>query len=428
MRVLVTGATGLIGASLCARLATDGHQVVRVLHHTSGAPFPGPPPLILDMAKALRTQDWGLHLMGVDAVVNCAGVLQDSPQENTGGVHAGGASALFAACEQAGVRKIIHFSAIGVDRLQPSAFSASKLAGDRALMVRDLDWVILRPSVVLGRPAFGASALFRGLSALPLLPVMPDTGRLQVVQLEDVIATVVHFLRPDSPSRLALDLAGPNALPMNEVVGLYRRWLGWRPAREFPLTGRVAAALYWIGDAAAVLGWRPPMRSNAAKEIVRGATGDPTPWIAATGIQPSTLESALNRYPATVQERWFARLYFIKPAIFTVLPFFWITTGIVSLTTGWRIGVELLAGTAIAPLAEQAVVAGAMADVAVGALIAWRPTSRLGLYGAIAVALLYAVAGTVLRPDQWNEPLGPFLKILPILVLHLVGLAVLEER
>ena len=64
----------------------------------------------------------------------------------------------------------------------------------------------------------------------------------------------------------------------------------------------------------------------------------------------------------------------------------------------------------------------------VGALIAWRPRSRLGLYGAIALALFYAVTGTVLRPELWNEPLGPFLKILPILVLHLVALAVLEER
>ncbi|RUZ11120.1 nucleoside-diphosphate sugar epimerase, partial [Mesorhizobium sp. M7A.F.Ca.US.007.01.2.1] len=153
-------------------------------------------------------------------------------------------------------------------------------------------------------------------------------------------------------------------------------------AGEFTLPGSVAASLYRIGDATALLGWRPPMRSNAAKEIVRGAVGDPQAWITATGIQPSSLEAALKLNPATVQERWFARLYFVKPAIFTVLPFFWIMTGIISLTTGWRRGVDLLVGTAIGPLAEPAVIAGALADMAVGALIAWRPTSRLGLFGA----------------------------------------------
>lgn len=75
------------------------------------------------------------------------------------------------------MKRVIHFSAIGVNREQPSAFSSSKLAGDRALMARDLDWVILRPSVVVGWPVFGASALIRGLAALPVLPSMPGTGR-----------------------------------------------------------------------------------------------------------------------------------------------------------------------------------------------------------------------------------------------------------
>ncbi|TIR45930.1 MAG: nucleoside-diphosphate sugar epimerase, partial [Mesorhizobium sp.] len=92
------------------------------------------------------------------------------------------------------------FSAMGVDRAQPSSFSATKYAGDQALMALDLDWIILRPSVVLGRPVFGASALFRGLASLPILPSMPDTGRLQVVQLDDVVSTVLFFLNPGSPS------------------------------------------------------------------------------------------------------------------------------------------------------------------------------------------------------------------------------------
>ncbi len=170
------------------------------------------------------------------------------------------------------------------------------------------------------------------------------------------------------------------------------------------------------------------MRTNAAKEITRGAIGDPQPWTDTTGIRPASLASALATNPATVQERWFAGLYFVKPAIFIVLPFFWIMTGIISLTTGWRSGVNLLIDTPVGALAEPAVVAGALADMAIGAAIAWRPTSRLGLWGAIAISLFYAVAGTILRPDLWNEPLGPLMKILPILVLHFVALAVREER
>jgi hypothetical protein len=79
-------------------------------------------------------------------------------------------------------------------------------------------------------------------------------------------------------------------------------------------------------------------------------------------------------------------------------------------------------------LSGPLVVAGALADLAIGLLIAWRRTTWLGLLSALALSGFYIVAGSVLRPDLWAEPLGPFLKIFPIVVLHLVALAVLEER
>lgn len=428
MRVLVTGATGLIGTAICARLSAEGHDVVRATRHNPDQGVPDRSLVTIDLTKALKPEDWHHVLHGIDAVVNCAGVLQDSARGRTTEVHATGAAALFQACERADVRRIIHFSAIGVDREQPSAFSSSKLAGDEALMKRDLDWIILRPSVVLGRPVFGASALFRGLAALPFVPSMPGTGRLQVVQLEDVVETVAFFLRADSPSRRTLDLAGPNAFTMQEIIAAYRNWLGWEKARAFVLPRWTTHLLYRMGDAAGALGWRPPMRTNAAREITRGATGDPGQWTAATGIVPQSLEATLSANPAAVQDRWFAGLYFLKPAIFVVLPLFWIMTGVISLTTGWESGIQLLTGTAMERLAAPAVIAGALADMAIGALIALRRTARLGLWGALGLCLFYLIAGSILRPDLWNEPLGPLMKILPIFLLHLVALAVLEER
>ncbi|TIX37934.1 MAG: nucleoside-diphosphate sugar epimerase, partial [Mesorhizobium sp.] len=107
---------------------------------------------------------------------------------------------------------------------------------------------------------------------------------------------------------------------------------------------------------------------------------------------------------------------------------FWIMTGIVSLTTGYGNGIGLMQSTGAGMLSAPAVIAGALADVVVGALIAWRPTARKGVYAGIALSLFYLIVGTFLRPDLWNEPLGPFLKVLPIIVLHFVALAILEER
>jgi uncharacterized protein YbjT (DUF2867 family) len=138
-------------------------------------------------------------------------------------------------------------------------------------MARNLDWVVLRPSVVVGRAAYGGSALFRGLAALPCLPVMPDSGPLQIVQLNDLTRSVSFFLNPLVPSRIVLDVAGPEPLTFTEVVSEYRSWLGWKPARLVPMPRWVAGMAFRLGDFAGLLGWRPPIRSTARRELARGA-------------------------------------------------------------------------------------------------------------------------------------------------------------
>jgi uncharacterized protein YbjT (DUF2867 family) len=195
------------------------------------------------------------------------------------------------------VRRVIHLSAIGVDRETPSAFSRSKFLGEKALMATGLDWVILRPSVVVGRSAYGGSALFRGLAALPLVPRVADAGMLQIVQLDDVVDTVLWFMRPEAPSHVQPELAGPDRLSFDDVVASYRQWLGWRPARRVTAPRWLMSLAYQLGDFAGWLGWRPPMRSTAKLEIARGAVGDPSPWRQMTGIVPRSLDASLGSDP-----------------------------------------------------------------------------------------------------------------------------------
>lgn len=430
MRVLVIGGTGLIGAAVVARLLADGHRVRALARHIARVrrSVPQAEWVAFDVTAATSAADWRPHLAGIDAVVNCAGALQDSPRDSTRGVHVTGASALFAACEAERVRRVVLISAIGVDRAAPTAFSETKREGEAALTGRDLDWVILRPSVVLGPAAYGGSAMFRGLAALPILPLMPDAGPLQVVQLADVAATVLFFLRPEAPSRIALDLAGPEPLAFADVVGQYRAWLGWDKARIIPVPRPIAALLYRLGDAAGRLGWRPPLRSTARGELARGAAGDPGAWTGATGIVPQSLAAALAARPSSVQERWFAGLYALKPALFVGLPLFWAATGAISLGPGYRTGLALMHETGAGRLSGVSVVAGVAVDIAVGAAIACRPTAHKGLWAAIALSGFYVAAGSLLLPRLWTDPLGPLVKILPIVLAHFAALAILEDR
>jgi uncharacterized protein YbjT (DUF2867 family) len=429
VRILVVGATGFIGSAVAARAIAEGHRLVAAIRPKSATRPAGAERVVeIDVARATDPAHWEAPLEGVDAVVNCAGVLQSGPRQSPRGVHHTGIAALFAACRARQVRRIVHFSAIGVDRGGLSEFSRSKLAGDEALMAQDLDWVVLRPAVVLGDAASGAGALIRGLAALPLLPTMPATGPLQVVMLDEVVDTVMFFLRPRAPGKRTLELAGPEQLTLPDVVAAYRRWLGWRPARRFELPEYLASLAYRLGDLAGRLGWRPALRTNARREIVRGAVGDPAAWRQLTGIAPRTLTEALAARPASAQERDFARTFLLKPLVVAVLALFWIGTGAVSLGPGFDIGLELMRAGGLPGLAVPGVVAGALADIAVGAAILYRPTARVGLYCAVVLSLFYLTVGTVLLPELWRDPLGPMLKIWPILMLNIVALALLDER
>jgi uncharacterized protein YbjT (DUF2867 family) len=426
---MLVGSTGFIGSAICARLIADGHQLIGVSRASSSTGLLEYTQITLDVAKADHIEVWRPFLKGVDAVVNCAGILQDSPGESVRGVHARGIASLFDACAAEGVRRVVHFSAIGVDRETPSVFSQTKQEGDALLMAHDLDWVILRPSVVIGRAAYGGSALLRGLAALPVLPVMPDTGPLQFVHLDDVVETVAFFMRPDAPTRKILELAGPRQWSFSEAVQLFRRWMRWPRAREIAIPAWLAAAIYWLGDVAGLLGWRPPVRSTARLEMRRGAVGDPSAWQAIVGIKARDLEEALRCDPASVQDRWFARLYLLKPVVLGSFGLFWIATGLISLGPGWNEGMALLRESgASGTIALAAIVSGGLADIGIGMAILYRRTSCYGLYAALAITMAYTIIGTFLVPHLWSHPLGPMLKIWPIIIFNLVAIAIREDR
>lgn len=430
MRVLLIGATGLIGSAVAARLAADGHEMVGVARKLDAAArrVAAGRWVRLDLRDATRPEDWLPHLFGIDAVINAAGALQASGRDSPALVHTDAPSALWRACAQAGVRRIIQISAIGVNQGGTTDFSRTKAAGDAALAASGLDWMILRPSVVVGRAAYGGSALFRGLAALPVLPHVPDAGPLDVVQLDDVAETVARLLKDGAVSRLALDLAGPERLSLSQVIGAYRNWLGWRPARLVRVPGFLWTLGWRLGDLAAWLGWRPPIRSTARRELARGAIGDNSAWIAFTGIQPRTLSAALAANPASVQERWFARLYLFKPVAIGAFALFWLLTGLVSLGPGRGQAVEAMRGVVPAALAGRVATGGALADLAIGAAVLFRRTAKPGMIAAFALSLLYLLLATILLPTLWADPLGPIMKILPILALNLFCLAILDER
>ena len=136
----------------------------------------------------------------------------------------------------------------------------------------------------------------------------------------------------------------------------------------------------------------------------------------------------LAGWPSGVQERWFARLYFLKPVGLAALIGFWLASGVIGLTVGRQHAAALLAPSLSPPLAHAAVVVGAVLDIGLAALALFRRTTPTALKGMIAVTVAYLAGATIVRPELWADPLGPLVKTVPAAVLALVMLAVMSER
>ncbi|MBN8291244.1 SDR family oxidoreductase [Rhodobacter sp. NTK016B] len=429
-RAFVLGGYGLIGAACCRALAQAGYAVTAVGRSRAAAAQSG---LAVDwLFRDLVTTDaatWRADLADADVVVNAAGALQDGPRDDLDGVHDRALGALIDGLGDSATR-FVQISAAGVSPDSPTAFFRSKARGDARLMASGLDWIILRPTLVLAPAAYGGTALLRAAAAAPLLHfrVFPDAP-VQTVALADLAQAVVTAAQGGIPRQRIYDLTEAESRSFAATTEQMRAWLGlppWRTALTLPeplarLTGRFA-------DGLGRLGWRGPLRTNALVSLRDGITGDPAAWQAAGGAPCKNFEATLAAMPATPQDRWFARMYLLLPLAIGVLALFWMASGLIALAQPQR-SAEVLTLRGMAPGPAMAIaLIGGVFDVALGLAILWRRWARRAAMGMIAVAGSYLLGSLIVAPDLWLDPMGPMVKVLPALPLALIVASLIEPR
>jgi len=421
-RVLVLGANGFIGSRVAAALSSAGFQVRAGARdpRSSARRAPHFEWVKADFFNLTRADDWQDLLSGVYAVVNCVGVLQDGGKDSNRIAHIDGPRALIAACEAGGVSRLIHVSAVGADEDAGTLYASSKAETEAMVSASNLDWVILRPSLVVDRAAFGGTGFIRALAAMPLvMPVVGGEQKFKPVALADLAQAVVKLVADRTITRETLDITGPETVTMVETLSLYRGWLGFAEAPVLRVPRWMAAPAIVAGDVLGRLGWPSPLRSTSMKQLDYGAAGADSDWAARLGVDARSFRRFLSENPASVQDIWHARLWAVRPVSILVLGLFWFLTGVVSYTAGWEASLAIIRESAAARFAWPIVWFGALLDVVLGLMLFVRPwTSRVAIFMFLAT-IGYLIAATVLLPQYWLNPLGPWLKVLPMMALCL---------
>ena len=158
MKILVLGSTGFIGKAIYSFLNRGEDEVV-----ASSCQH-------IDFSNLQNDKELVRKLKGFDIVVNAVGIIAETRTQTFEQMHTIAPITLFDICKEAGVKKIIHISALGTQS-GTTAYHISKNRADEYLRALGLDYAILHPSIVYGDDG-KSTALFQALAMLPILLII----------------------------------------------------------------------------------------------------------------------------------------------------------------------------------------------------------------------------------------------------------------
>lgn len=412
MRILICGASGFLGRALDQQLTNAGHQVVRGLRRPREADD-----LPFDFAAPDRAA-WTRQLAGIDAVINCVGILVEGAAGSFLDLHQRGPQTLFAACADAGVQRIVQISALGAERADTPYF-ASKYEADRFLMSLPVAWQIVRPSLIYG-PDGRSARFFRQLASLPVLPLPAGgTQPLQPIHIDDLCAAVAALLDPGTPAGQCISLVGPTATTLKQMLLEFRRAMGFAPA----LCLSVPASLMHAG--ASLLGHIPGamLTPDSWKMLQAGSTADAGPLTRLLGRSPRPLTNFISS-EAGRHHRQTALAAWRNPLLRAALAMVWLITAFVCFFAyPVEDSLQLLARTGLTGSTALIALYGAsLLDLGLGWATLFRPGRRLWL-AQIALVAAYTGIIAIFLPEYLIHPYGPISKNLPILAVLFILLS-----
>ena len=299
-KVLLLGGSGFVGTYIANRLSQRGVEVTiptRRRERTKALiiqPNVEMPEINTNSEEAL------VELMqGKDAVINLVGILHSRDvvlpySKDFAEAHVELPKKIVAACKKAGVRRLLHMSALGADPKGPSEYLRSKGDGEAVVMAAqgDLDVTVFRPSVIFGLGDSFLSMFAGVLRKLPFFPLGFGQARFQPVWAADVADAYVDSLGNAATFGQAYDLVGPSIYTLRELVD-YTAKLVNSNAKVIPLSegwAYLQAGLMWLSP-------KPLMspdnlRSMEVDSVCDGKCNLPANW------HPTALEAIAPTYIA----------------------------------------------------------------------------------------------------------------------------------
>jgi uncharacterized protein YbjT (DUF2867 family) len=290
MKVFLTGTTGFVGRYMLKRLLAEGHAVRALVRGLPGQQarimqgfhlqgdfqyVPG------DVVEATGLEQ---GMQGCDVVIHLVGIIVEKGGNTFERVHHLGTRNMVRAARQAGVRRYVQMSALGVRADGPAAYQVTKWKGEEEVRRSGIPYCILRPSVIFGEGDGFVTQMMETMRSAPLFRPVPGDGKpkFRPIFVEDVTACFVRALTAEAATNQTIELGGADELTLNDVLAEIARCAGVRkPAIHIPMPLMFAGAVV----AQAVLK-NPPVTVDQLRMLREGSTCDVGPMVRILGVNP----------------------------------------------------------------------------------------------------------------------------------------------
>ena len=299
-KILVTGATGFIGRHLIPALLERGHEVTAMVRPGAGT---GRKDAAL---RRFAELDGKLSLVEGDvfdgaalekackdiaSVAHLVGIIKEHGAMTFERIHAEGTKNVVSAAKRAGVKRIMHVSALGASPRSKSRYHTSKFEGELIVKQSGLPYAILRPGIVLGREDQFANLFARSMTLVPVQPVPPLFRRamLQPVHIDDLVRCMVLALEGKGVGEVH-HICGPEAVSLERFIRLIAE-IGHRHLVRLPCPDGLFRLLALLLGKLTSL----PLGKDQLAMLEETAPADHLPAEKAFGVKFLPCEEALRR-------------------------------------------------------------------------------------------------------------------------------------
>lgn len=290
--ILVTGCTGFVGTHLVQALIENGDEVRCLARGTSGAERRLGPSIDFVIGDVTRPQTVLEAADGVDTIIHLVGIIREHGEVTYERVHVEGTRNLIEAAKSKGVRRFIYMSAIGARPNGATGYQTTKWQAEQLVRNSGLDWIIVRPSLIIGKDSDFVGTLKGLVTKAPIIPVIGSGDyRFQPLYVGDITNAFVTMVGSTKYWDQAYEFGGPERLTFNLMIETICDLLHVRkPIVHFPLSSM--KLIVRIMDSTLR---NPPITSDQLAMLSEDNITGHNAFTEAFGINPVIFRNALQK-------------------------------------------------------------------------------------------------------------------------------------